>query len=99
MARLMLKRAPIGDNQEDYDVLEDGVTVGRIFLSPVAPQDRPYAARRTARGRYASVRPELAQTDVRSRPKTASLARAPRRCRGNLGRARVVEVAMICPSL
>jgi hypothetical protein len=38
---LILRRAPIGDNQEDHDVLEDGVFVARIFLSPVAPQDRP----------------------------------------------------------
>ena len=29
-----LKRAPIGDNQEDYNVLEAGVVVGRIFLVP-----------------------------------------------------------------
>jgi hypothetical protein len=39
---LVLKRAPIGDNQDDYDVLENGVIVGRIFAVPVAPQDRPW---------------------------------------------------------
>jgi hypothetical protein len=39
---LILKRAPIGSNLEDYSVLEDGVIVGRIFLSPGAPQDRPW---------------------------------------------------------
>jgi hypothetical protein len=39
---LILKRAPIGDNQEDYAVLQNGVVVGRIFLSPVAPSDRPW---------------------------------------------------------
>jgi hypothetical protein len=39
---LILKRAPIGDNQDDYSVLEHGVVVGRIFLSPVAPPDRPW---------------------------------------------------------
>jgi hypothetical protein len=33
---LILKRAPIGDNEEDYDVLEDGVVVGRIFTVPTA---------------------------------------------------------------
>jgi hypothetical protein len=33
MSQLILKRAPIGHNQEDYDVLESGVAVGRIFLS------------------------------------------------------------------
>jgi hypothetical protein len=38
----MLKRAPIGRNQDDYDVLEDGVIVGRIFKVPIAPQDQPW---------------------------------------------------------
>ena len=27
---------------DDYDVLENGVVVGRIFKVPVAPQDRPW---------------------------------------------------------
>jgi hypothetical protein len=40
--RLILKRAPIGWNQDDYDVLEDGVIVGRIFKVPIAPQDQPW---------------------------------------------------------
>jgi hypothetical protein len=35
-----MRRAPIGRNQDDYDVLENGV-VGRIFTVPVAPPDRP----------------------------------------------------------
>jgi hypothetical protein len=39
---LILNRAPIGPNFEDYSVLEEGVIVGRIFLSPAAPQDRPW---------------------------------------------------------
>jgi hypothetical protein len=42
MTPLILKRAPIGDNQDDYDVLENGVILGRIFLSPVAPADKPW---------------------------------------------------------
>jgi hypothetical protein len=42
MTELALKRAPIGSNSEDYDVLEDGVVIGRIFLSPGAPEDRPW---------------------------------------------------------
>jgi hypothetical protein len=42
MHPLILKRAPIGSNLEDYSVLEDGVVVGRIFLSPGAPQERPW---------------------------------------------------------
>jgi hypothetical protein len=36
------KTSAIGDNQEDYSVLEDGVVVGRIFLVPVAPAGRPW---------------------------------------------------------
>jgi hypothetical protein len=40
---LILKRAPIGDNQDDYDVLENGVVVSRIFhLEAVAPEGRPW---------------------------------------------------------
>ena len=39
--QLILKRAPIGPNLEDYNVLENGVVVGRIFRSPGAPDDRP----------------------------------------------------------
>jgi hypothetical protein len=42
MTQLILKREPISSNLEDYDVLEDGVVVGRIFLSPGAPQDHPW---------------------------------------------------------
>src|SRR5262245_26465330 len=29
-------------SDDDYDVFEDGVKVGRIFKVPVAPQDRPW---------------------------------------------------------
>jgi hypothetical protein len=42
MGQLILRRAPIGWNQDDYDVLEDGVVVGRIFKVPIAPDDRPW---------------------------------------------------------
>jgi hypothetical protein len=42
MSGPILKRAPIGGNQDDYDVLEDGVIVGRIFMVPIAPGDRPW---------------------------------------------------------
>jgi hypothetical protein len=42
MSSLILKRAPIGWNQDNYEVLEDGVVVGRIFcLDAVGPQGRP----------------------------------------------------------
>ena len=43
MSTLILKRAPVGDNTEDYSVLENGVVVGRIFfLDAVAPEGRPW---------------------------------------------------------
>jgi hypothetical protein len=29
-------------SDDDYDVLENGVVVGRIFKVPVPPQDRPW---------------------------------------------------------
>jgi hypothetical protein len=34
---LILRHAPIGWSQDDYDVLAEGVLVGRIFLTPAAP--------------------------------------------------------------
>jgi hypothetical protein len=43
MSPLILKRDPVGQNQEDYSVLENGVIVGRIFLlNAVGPQGRPW---------------------------------------------------------
>ena len=42
LSPLILKRAPIGSNQDDYDVLADGAVVGRIFLSPAAPEATPW---------------------------------------------------------
>jgi hypothetical protein len=43
MSPLILKRAPIGCGQNDYDVVEDGMIVGRIFfLDAVGPKDRPW---------------------------------------------------------
>jgi hypothetical protein len=37
---------------DNYDVLEDGVVVGRIFLSPAAPEHRPWMwTRMNTRGR------------------------------------------------
>jgi hypothetical protein len=64
MTQLILKRAPIGDNLEDYSVLEAGVVVGRIFfLDAVGQRGAPgcgpaattatSAARRTATSRRA----------------------------------------------
>jgi hypothetical protein len=42
VTQLILKRAPIGWNQDDFDVLEDGAVVGPIFLSSDAPPSRPW---------------------------------------------------------
>jgi len=42
MSSLILKRAPINWNQEDYEVLEDGVVVGRVFLMPIGLKGRPW---------------------------------------------------------
>jgi hypothetical protein len=42
MSSLILKRAPIGQNQDDYDVLCDGEVVGRIMLTPAAPESRQW---------------------------------------------------------
>jgi hypothetical protein len=49
---LILKRAPIGDNQDDYDVLENGVVVGRIFTVPTAPSYESAACPRSGSGEY-----------------------------------------------
>jgi hypothetical protein len=45
MSQLILKRAPVCDNEDDYDydVLENGVGGGGIFfLDAVAPSGRPW---------------------------------------------------------
>ena len=42
MSSLILKRSPIGLNQEDYEVLEESVVVGRIFLMPIGLKGRPW---------------------------------------------------------
>jgi hypothetical protein len=41
MTGLILQRTDQA-NQEDYDVLDDGTVIGRIFLSPAAPKHRPW---------------------------------------------------------
>ena len=80
---LILKRAPIGDNQEDYDVLEGGMVVGRIFLVPTGPEGRPWMwasghngqisprgsrLRADTRGCDVSLRQELARAALAGRP-------------------------------
>jgi hypothetical protein len=46
MSPLILKRASASRSSgewsdDDYDVLENGIVVGRIFKEPAAPQGRP----------------------------------------------------------
>ena len=40
MDQLILKRGPVGQNQEHYSVLENGVIVGRIFLVSNGPPNK-----------------------------------------------------------
>ena len=55
MTPLNLKRAPTGWNQEDYEVLDDGVVVGRVFLMPIGLKGRPWMwAIRERKGRTAT---------------------------------------------
>ena len=43
---LILKRGdPSRRREDDYDVLENGVAVGRIFKVPIAPPDRTFNRR------------------------------------------------------
>jgi hypothetical protein len=47
MSPLILKRATLSRSSgewgdDDYDVFEKGVVVGRIFMVPVAPEGRPW---------------------------------------------------------
>jgi hypothetical protein len=57
LGSLLLKRANTSRlsgrwSDDDYDVLENGVLVGRLFLSPAAPRDLWASGheRRAARG-------------------------------------------------
>jgi hypothetical protein len=38
----IVRRAPIGWNEDDFDVVADGVLVGRIFVTLIAPEGRPW---------------------------------------------------------
>jgi hypothetical protein len=73
MPSLILKRSPIGLNQEDYEVLEDSVVVGRIFLMPIGLKGRPWMwviRDRTGARRHTAMRP-LASRDGRVRQEPA----------------------------
>jgi hypothetical protein len=39
---LILRRGPIGWNEDDLDVVAAGVVVGRIFVTVIAPEGRPW---------------------------------------------------------
>jgi hypothetical protein len=73
MSSVILKRAPIDDNLEDYSVIEDGTVIGRIFFLDAVghlldPGQRPQRRlpprgvrlRADARGGVGGVREELA---------------------------------------
>jgi hypothetical protein len=61
LGSLILKRANTSRlsgrwSDDDYDVLENGIVVGRIFKVPVPPQDRPLMWASGHNGRYAGPR-------------------------------------------
>jgi hypothetical protein len=56
MTDLILKRAPIGSNLEDYSVLEDGVVVGRVFDASATDEEWQPRKRRLSRDRKSSKR-------------------------------------------
>jgi hypothetical protein len=87
MVPLILKRTslsrPSGQwRDDDYDVLEDGVVVGRIFKSPGAPQDRPWMVtsghngeiRRGTHGYAATARRRWRRSQRASSGQTTALA-------------------------
>jgi hypothetical protein len=76
MSPLILKRAPIGPNQEDYSVLEDGVIVGRIFLMPIGLKGRPWMWAIRERGAHSGAR---LRADARGRDGGVRARSFPRR--------------------
>src|SRR5438132_6034568 len=70
---LILKRAPIGWNQDDFDMLEDGVIVGRIFRVPIAPQGRPWM---WASGHNGHIRAQRTATSRRREAAMAAFAKS-----------------------
>jgi hypothetical protein len=60
MCPLILKRAPVGWNQEDFDVVEDGVIVGRNLQGADRAAGPPldvasgHSAATTNKGRHAA---------------------------------------------
>src|SRR5262245_3444560 len=89
MDSLILKRAPVGDNAEDYSVLENDV-VWVASSRPVAPQGHPWmwtsghgghieraahGFEGDARGRDGGVRQELAARVIRLPVSTRSTTR------------------------
>jgi hypothetical protein len=39
---IVLKHAPLGDNEDDFDVLADGAIVGRIFFVSATMPGKPW---------------------------------------------------------
>jgi hypothetical protein len=89
---LILKRSPVGDSQDDYAVLENGVVVGRIFTVPTAPQGRPWMwasghngeIRRAAHGYEPTQKPRC-----RRSPRAGGGSRLGQPCRLGLGGAHI----------
>jgi hypothetical protein len=78
MTSLILKRAaasrPSGQwSEDDYDVLEDGVVVGRIFVSTGAPKNRPWV---WSSGQTATSNARRTVTNRRGRPRWLRSRRA-----------------------
>jgi hypothetical protein len=67
MGRLILKRASIGSNQEDYDVVADDKVVGRIFLAAHSPRGTAW--------RWTLARPSAIRDYAGSLPKSKATAR------------------------
>jgi hypothetical protein len=65
MTQLILKRALIGWNQDDFDVLENGVIVGRNFKVPKWASGHNRAMHRAAHG-YEPTREAAMQEFARS---------------------------------
>jgi hypothetical protein len=89
MATLILKRAPIGDNEDDYDVLENGVVVGRISFLHADPEGFPGFARAVPTGRSSARRTAMR---LRARQRWRHSLRAgdgdkPPRCDADVKRA------------
>jgi hypothetical protein len=94
LASLILRRANNSRlsgrwSDDDYDVLENGVVVGRTFKVPVPPQDRPWM---WASGHNGEIRRAAADITSRRAKPHGCVLRAGARLRGRPGRSRDTSV-------